>query len=127
MNRLLILCLLGTCALSANAQTQPAAQPATQEYGKISKEDLELKSCDFEKDANAEVLFDKANIYYDQDFNIIMERHKRIKIFNDNGKDKANIRLVYYSIDRLESISGLQAETINLVDGKPEITKIDKK
>ncbi|MGZ3754883.1 MAG: DUF3857 domain-containing protein [Mucilaginibacter sp.] len=127
MNKFYTFCLVSAFALPAFAQKQAAAPSPTQEYGKINKEDLELKACDFEKDANAEVLFDKASVYYDQDFNIVMERHKRIKIFNDNGKDNANIRIEYYSINRYEDITGVQAETINLNDGKIEITKIDKK
>lgn len=56
-----------------------------------------------------------------------LDRHKRIKIFNINGKDNANIRIEFYGGNRLEYINGLQAQTINLVDGKPEITKLDKK
>lgn len=126
MNKFLSICMLSAFCLVAKAQTL-STQPTTQDYGKIDKADLELKACDFEKDANAEVLFDKGNIYYDQNFNIVMERHKRIKIFNDNGKDNANIRLEYYNIHNYENIAGIQAETINLTDGKIEITKIDKK
>jgi len=127
MKKIMFFCLLGASALIVNAQTKPAAEPTIQEYGKIDKADLELKACDFEKDANAEVLFDKADVYYDRNFNIVMERHKRIKIFNDNGKESANIRLEFFNADHFENISNVQAETINLVDGKPEITKIDKK
>ncbi len=108
-------------------QAQQAPIPLYQEYGKVDKEDLEMTSCDFEKDANAEVLIDKGDLFYDNQWNVIVNYHKRIKIFNDNGKDQANIKLEYYNIDHLEYINGLQAETINLVDGKPEITKLDKK
>jgi len=127
MNKPFTLILLSAFALSVKAQKPPTAPSLTPEYGKIDKADLEMKTCDFEKDANAEVLFDKGSVYYDQDFNIVMERHKRIKVFNDNGKDNANIRIEFYSINRLEDISNVQAETINLNDGKVEITKIDKK
>jgi hypothetical protein len=116
--------MVGTTCLAQ--KPTPAAQP-TMPYGKIDQADLELKACDFEKDANAMVLFDKGDVYYDQDFAITMERHKRIKIFNDNGKSEANIRIEYYGGNRLENITGLQAETINLVNGKPEITKLDSK
>jgi len=102
------------------AQTQP--------YGTINKEDLELKACDFEKDANAEVLFEQGSVYFGTDlYTITEEIHKRIKIFNDNGKKEADIHIEYYSGDHLEYISGIQAETINLVDGKIERTKLDKK
>lgn len=112
--------------ITCKAQKTPAPQ-YTMPYGKIDKADLELKQCDFEKDANAMILFDKADVYYDDDFNIYKERHKRIKIFNDNGKDAANVRIEYYSGGHYEYITGLQAETINLVDGKIEITKLESK
>lgn len=112
---------------TTKAQTASPAIPTTQAYGKIDKADLELKSCDFEKDANAMVLFDKADVYYDDNLSCTMERHKRIKIFNDNGKDAATIRIEFISTHNYEYITGLQAETINLTDGKTEITKLDKK
>ncbi|MCC8408440.1 DUF3857 domain-containing protein [Mucilaginibacter sp. UR6-1] len=125
----LILSLI-TGALCLNASAQKAVTPAAtylRAFGKIDVTDLELKSCEFEPDANAEVLFDKADVYFDNDFNIITERHKRIKIFNVNGKKNADIRIEYYGGNRLEYLTDLQAQTINLESGKPEITKIDKK
>ena len=103
------------------------AQEETMPYGKINPTDLELKECEFEKDANAMVLFDKADVFFDQQFDITMERHKRIKIFNENAKDEANIRLEYFSTNHFEDIFSVQAQTINFHDGKPVITKLDKK
>lgn len=73
------------------------------------------------------VLFDKGDVYFDTNFDIIMRRHKRIKIFNDKGKDHGDIRLEFYSSNRYEEIYELSAQTINLKDGKPFITKLDKK
>ena len=58
MNKFFTLLLLGTVSLAANGQTTPT--PGTQPFGKVDQADLELKACDFEKDANAEVLFLKA-------------------------------------------------------------------
>jgi hypothetical protein len=103
----------------AKAQTMP--------FGKVDIADLQLKQCDFEKDANAMVLFDKADVYFDSQFNIVTERHKRIKIFNDKGKDEANIRIEFYGGSRSENMSDIQVETINDNNGKPEITKLEKK
>lgn len=120
----LITLMLG---LAASASSQTPVIAAIQPYGKVDKADLELKACDFEKDANAMILFDKGDVYFDQTFNIVETRHKRIKIFNDNGKKEANVRIEFYSANRLEYITNLQAETINLTDGKVEITKLDKK
>lgn len=126
MKRIFTLLLLGAITATANAQT-PQTQ-ATQPYGKVDQADLEMKACDFEKDANAEVLFDKGNVYYGADLGtVINEVHRRIKIFNDNGKSSADIHINYLGGNRLEYISGIQAETINLVDGKIEVTKLDKK
>lgn len=120
----LIVCL--TTSVLAQAQKTKGPQHIMP-FGKVDMADLQLKECDFEKDANAMILFDKGDIYYDDDFNIIMERHKRIKIFNEHGKDQANIRIPFHSGNRYEYITGIQAETINEVNGKPEITKLDKK
>ena len=126
MNKFFTLLLLGAASITANAQTAPA--PATQPYGKVDQADLEMKTCDFEKDANAEVLFDKGSVYYGADlYSITNEIHRRIKIFNDNGKTAADIHIPYYGGNHLEYVTGIQAQTINLVDGKVEITKLDKK
>jgi hypothetical protein len=125
MNRLLALLGAALFALPANAQKNEPLPKIS--FGKIEIADLEMTKCDFEPDANAEVLFNKGDVYYDGSFDIGGEYHKRIKIFNDNGKDEANIRIEYYGGNRLEYITDVQAETINLVNGKPEITKLDKK
>jgi hypothetical protein len=124
MNKLYPLFALCVFTLAAKAQK---AVPDYQPYGKIDVADLAMQSCDFEKDANAEVLIEKGDLYFDQSLNVVMDYHKRIKIFNDNGKGQANIRLEFINFEHSEYITGLQAETINLVDGKPEITKLDKK
>ncbi len=124
MNKFFTLLFLGALPVTANAQTVPSTQP----YGKIDQAGLEMKACDFEKDANAEVLFDKGTVYYGGDLgSITMEVHKRVKIFNDNGKKEADVHIEYYSGNHLEYITGIQAQTINLVDGKVEISKLDKK
>ncbi len=114
-------------SLSFAQNNTPVPTPA---FGKVDIADLQLKQCDFEPDANAMVLFDKANVYFDFQYNVVMERHKRIKIFNDKGKDEANIRIPYYAFagnSVLESITGVQAQTINEVNGKPEVTKLESK
>ncbi|MBE9586712.1 DUF3857 domain-containing protein [Mucilaginibacter sp. JRF] len=115
------------CLLAVAQNKAPLPENYIKPYGKIDAADLELKSCDFEPDANAEVLFDVANIYFGNYYDIINERHKRVKIFNTNGKKHADIRIEYYSANQLEIIDHIQAQTINLVNGKPEITVLDKK
>jgi hypothetical protein len=73
------------------------------------------------------ILFNKAEVYYDQQANIVANRHRRIKIFNTNAKDEGNIRIEYYNANRMQYVTGLQAQTINLNNGNIEIIKVDKK
>jgi len=121
MNKIVTFLVL--CAMTGPAFSQTASP--IKPFGKIDQADLELKACDFESDANAEVLFDAGSVKF-TDAELVFERHVRIKIFNENGKRAANIHIEYFGGDNLEWISNLQAETINLNNGKIEITKVDK-
>jgi len=109
---------------SADLVLNPAVP--IEKYGYVDSADLKMTSCDFEKDANAMVLFDRAEMALGVP-DILMERQKRIKIFNDNGKDEANIRIGLDNKYGRESILGVEGETINLVNGKLEYTKLDPK
>jgi hypothetical protein len=56
-----------------------------------------------------------------------LSRHVRIKILNEKGFDRANIRIKYYSDRNLEDILNIAAQTINLdASGNPVYTKVDK-
>jgi hypothetical protein len=121
MKRFFLLLLPGLLlVVNVNAQT---AVPTIQPYGKVDQADLELKACDFEKDANAMVLFDYAAM--DGKSGMPMGHHTRIKIFNDFGKGAGNINLEYYGQNLNAGIADLKGETINLVNGKIEITPLD--
>jgi uncharacterized protein DUF3857 len=97
-----------------------------QKYGFIDTADLKMTSCYFEKDANAMVLFDRAEMACGIP-DIVIERHKRIKIFNENGKSEANIRIEFNNKYGAERIEGLEAETINFTNDKIEYTRLDPK
>ena len=99
--------------------------PGVEPFGKIDIADLELKNCDFEKDANAEVLFDYAAM--DGKAGLPVGRHTRIKIFNEFGKSAGSVSLEFPSYKGAININDLKAETINLENGKVEITPLDAK
>lgn len=125
---LLLLALLAMAtALRAQTALADYTGPTTQPFGKVDMADLNMAACDFEKDANAEILFDKGNVYYTPDYSMVFEHHVRIKIFNDKAFDWANVKIRYMGGDKSEFLSGLQAETINVSNGAVEITKVDKK
>ncbi len=127
MNKPFLSAFFALFSTFAIAQTNQTQIPTTQAYGKVDKSDLELTSCDFEKDANAEILFCKGSVYVDNDYNLDYDYHIRIKIFNNKANDEANVKIRYRSINQSEIISGLQAQTINLNNGVTEITKVDRK
>jgi hypothetical protein len=109
---------------SADLKLDPAVP--IEKYGFIDTADLKMTSCDFEKDANAMVLFDRAEMGCGVP-GMVIERQRRIKIFNDNGKSEANIRIETNNKFGHERIAGVEAETITLNNGKIEYTKLDPK
>src|SRR5690349_24047098 len=80
-------------------------------FGKVEKADLELKECDFDKNAEALVLFDVAELYCNilGTVQIDQERHVRIKILKDKGKDRGDVKIRYWGFKNNEQIKNLQA------------------
>ncbi len=118
MKKVLPLLALLVLTKLVNAQTMP--------YGQVDTADLKMNKCAFEPDANAMVLFDYA-VVTNNEYSIKMERHRRIKIFNTNGKDEANIRIEFQGAYNNEMITDVEAETINLNNNTIEYTEVDKK
>ena len=101
-------------------------------FGKIDKKLLEMKSCALDTGAEAMVIGDIGRSYYiynksENDFDLIFERHIRIKIFKKTGYDYANLSvpLLHNNGDK-EVIYGLKGYTFNLENGKEEKTKLKK-
>jgi hypothetical protein len=122
-----VLTLATTIILSATAW----AQKDLPQFGKIDKADLEKKNCDYDKDAEAEMLYNMYDFLMDVNFNgltVDIRRHVRIKILNEKGLDRANIKIPYERAHGEEFISKLEAQTYNLdASGNIVVTKVDKK
>lgn len=127
---LLIVCLSAFASFAqTNTQTKVVTTKTvelTQPFGKIDREDLEMKRCDFEPDANAEVLFDSGLFSFDGLIQVY-ERHVRMKIFNDKGRNQASVKLEYIDKNGAQYLTNLKAETINLNNGNVEYIPVDKK
>jgi hypothetical protein len=126
--RKLILLTIATCLVMALHAQRKSDVP---EFGKVEKADLELKECDFDKKADAMVLFDVGELYcsiFSANINMDLEKHVRIKILNDKGLDQANIQLQYTSYRNLQQIKNLSAQTYNLdANGNIVTSKVEKK
>lgn len=100
-------------------------------FGKVDKADLELKTCDFDPDAEAIVLSDYGQEYLDfRGDNVYQElvHHIRIKILKDKGKSRGDVKLIYHSYRNDQGIMNLEANTYNLdQSGNIITTKLDKK
>jgi hypothetical protein len=119
LKKLIALLVLLFSILISDAQTRG--------FGNIDTADLRLTSCDFEKDANAMVLFDRARVYFSIMGTVTMERHKRIKILNEKGKEQGNVRVEYNNLYGVEHVLNIEAQTLNLDNGKIVVSKIDPK
>src|SRR5690349_24432754 len=97
-------------------------------FGKVEKAELEMKECDFDKNAEAVVLFEKGQTDFIVGKGIDFERHVRIKILNDKGKNAADIHLPYYNWKNEQEIRDISAQVYNLdASGNIVVTKLDKK
>jgi hypothetical protein len=108
------------------------SQDFSMKYGKVSNYELSMKSYDKDTTAEAVIIYDDGNTYYEytnNDFKINLEIKQKIKILKQEGVDRATISLPYYfrtNGDR-ESITGLEAYSYNLEDGKVIKSKLEKK
>lgn len=127
MNKIFTLLLLCVCFFAAKVGAQSLPAVKTWPFGIVDSADLKLARCDFEKDANAEVLFDKATLIVSNDGPLTMERHTRIKIFNERGEKVANVTMPFYGEHGYENIKIVDAETINLDHDKITYTPVDPK
>jgi len=100
-------------------------------FGNISKRELEMTECDFDKNAEALVLFDVEEIkcsIYTFAANAEIIRHVRIKILKDKGMEEANIKILYFSYKKVETVKNIVAQTYNLDrSGNLIISKLEKK
>src|ERR1700752_5031676 len=123
--------LVALLAVLSVSSQQPRPLP---EFGKVDISELQLKECSFDKNAPAMYFFREAqslakiegtalsSSLYEQ-----MVVHVRMKIFNKEGLDYANVKIRYPINSDMVSIKKLSAQTYNLDDaGNIVVTKMDK-
>lgn len=115
----IFICCLFSCTFSF-AQEFP-------DYGFLNSEEINLKQCAFDKDANAAVLLHEAYSDYDEEHHLITMHHVRIKILKEKGISSANVSIPFYRKDDFEQIGMVEGMTINTSEGNQVQTKLDKK
>ncbi len=100
------------------------AQTPDLRYGKVSDEEWNMTYCDFDSTAPAVILLDKGVITFDNG-TVNIERHRRIKIFREEGFEYADIQIPFYHRDKDEWIENFFAQTlVKGADGKVEKVKV---
>lgn len=99
-------------------------------FGKISNEELEMRTFTNDSSAKAVVLYEEGITFYNftNDFNLNTEITERIKILKQEGVDLGTVNIHYYVRgNQKERISEIDAWAYNLENGKIEKSKLDKK
>ena len=89
-----------------------SAQSPLPAFGVYSQDEIDMKTCPFEKDAQAVVLLDEATTTGMLN-GILIERRIRIKIFDEKAFDRANISIPFISRDEYETIRNLEGAIYN--------------
>ncbi|HEV3250450.1 MAG TPA: DUF3857 domain-containing protein, partial [Puia sp.] len=102
-----------------------------QAFGIIDKAELQMSECDFDKNAEAVVLFDIEEVrclLYAHSVYSEIHHHIRIKILKNKGLERADIKIPFLKYQNTESIGNIDAQTYNLdPSGNIIVTKLEKK
>jgi len=104
-------------------------QKFSKEFGKIGKDEIELKQYSQDKDAEALVLFDIAKSYFvrtESSFDVVFERTTRIKILSEAGIKWAEVEIPFYQEgDIYEKVYDIEAYSYNYDNGYINKTQFD--
>ena len=108
--------------------TKTTAQSQLPVFGQITPEDINIKECTFDREAEAVIIFDEAGTDYDDDYSMITRRRVRIKILTDKGLERGNVIIPFYSGDNFEFIREIKGLTSNTdASGNIIQSSLDKK
>ncbi|UMB60129.1 DUF3857 domain-containing protein [Lutibacter sp. A80] len=101
-------------------------------FGKVSKEELQEQAYPLDSTANAAYLYKKRLTYTTLNaagIVLVTEVQVRMKIYNKEGFDWSTVSINLYGDTKSnsEKASNIKAVTYNLVDGKVQEMKLDKK
>lgn len=95
-------------------------------WGKISDEEVAMTEVSFEPRANAVKLQEIGDLIITDD-GYELNKYERIKILSIEGFENAQKTWSYNWDDSFDRVTVEDAQTINMIDGKTVLTKLDKK
>lgn len=107
------------------------AQNISLKFGAVTDDELNMKVYDKDTSAVAVVIYDFGTTYYEYNngFKVVTEKRKKIKILKQEGTDEATVIIPFFqgNSQYKDIITGLEAYSYNIENGKTEKTKLDKK
>ncbi|WP_020403201.1 DUF3857 domain-containing protein [Gracilimonas tropica] len=73
----------------------PELSAQNRDFGDVQVADFFQYDQSYDTSASAIVLFDIGNVYFDADYNVILNRHTRIKILNESGLKYADVQILF--------------------------------
>ncbi len=129
MNRfsiIIAICLM----LASGAHVEGQTISVNPKFGSVSDAELDLKVYAPDTSAAAILLYKSKEVKLSFDNNLDITRkvtvRKRYKVLKENGRDCADIKIVYLA-DRSEKVIGVKVSTYNSADGKVSESKLSKK
>jgi len=96
--------------------------------GTVNTSEFDIKECNFDKTADALVIYDQAISNYNDEYNLVTQRRIRFKILKESGIERGNIHIRFYSKDKFEFIAGINAVVITPMENKNfTTTALDRK
>ena len=99
------------------------AQTKVPGFGEFNKAEKEMTVCAFDPEAEAVIIFDKAEANHNDGYNLITKRRIRMKILKEKGLRFGNVNLYFYSKDDFESLYDIHAVVFNQMPDGSEETK----
>jgi len=118
-----LMCVVMPCvlALSANAQAN------LPEFGVFTTQEKTMTGVDFDKGAEAVVIFDIGRAGNNDDYSLVVERRIRLKVLKEKGKERGNIEIPFFSKDNFENIVNIEGVVYSVDEnGSPVITELKK-
>ena len=117
-------CLFALCLVS---HATLFAQAPPMKWGEVPKADLEMKNYPADTNATAVILFDYGEVSFDDAFNLVFKRHRRIKLLSEAAYEWGGLTIGYNAKDRAQWISDIEGQTFTLANGAVRKDKMDKK
>lgn len=119
--------LLAVISVLLSASVELRAQDAPIKWGEIPMEDLQMKSLPSDTNASAYILCDYGKQHFNDDLDLVYERHLRVKILTTKGFDEWGTHSVdVYTHKKIETLDDIEGVTYYL-DDKGGIAKKELK